>query len=69
MVGRIKNNEPIIFGMRERDDEVEDHGIRVIHFYIGDVDGEANDGRLQGLTSQMMNHGCWLESELSVRFT
>ena len=55
--------------MRERDDEVEDHGIRVIHFYIGDVDGEANDGRLQGLTSQMMNHGCWLESEPSVRFT
>ena len=26
--------------MREKDDEVEDHGIRVVHFYIGDGDDE-----------------------------
>ena len=32
VVRRIENSEPIIFDLRERDDELEDHGIRVIHF-------------------------------------
>ena len=46
-VRRTENSEPIIFDLRERDDEVEDHGIRVVHFYIAD-DDEPKDGRLQG---------------------
>ena len=35
VVRRIENSEPIIFDLRERDDELEDQGIRVVHFYIG----------------------------------
>ena len=40
---RIENGEPIIFDLRERDDEVADHGIRSIHFYIGDDDDVVDD--------------------------
>ena len=39
----IENSEPIIFDLRERDDEVEDRGIRVSHFYIGDDDDDDDD--------------------------
>ena len=35
-----RNSEPIIFDLREGHDEAEDHGIRVIHSYIGDDDDE-----------------------------
>ena len=38
VVRRIENSEPIIFYLREGHDEPENHGIRVIHFYIGDDD-------------------------------
>ena len=31
VVRRIENGEPIIFDLREGDDELEDHGIEVIH--------------------------------------
>ena len=41
-VRRIENGEPVVFDLRERDDELEDHGIRVIHFYIGD-DGDDDE--------------------------
>ena len=43
VVRRIGNSEPIIFDLREKDDEVEDHRIRVIHFYIGDADDDDDD--------------------------
>ena len=43
MVRRIENSEPIIFDLRERDDELEDQGIRVVHFYIGDDDDDDDD--------------------------
>ena len=36
VVRRIVNSEPIIFDLRQGDDELEDQGVRVIHFYIGD---------------------------------
>ena len=32
VVRRIENSEPIIFDLRERDDKLEDQGIREIHF-------------------------------------
>ena len=41
-VRRIENSEPIIFDLGQGDDELEDQGIRVLHFYIGD-DGDAPD--------------------------
>ena len=41
VVRRIENSEPIIFELREKDDELEDHGIRASHFYIRD---DGNDG-------------------------
>ena len=37
---RLENSEPVIFDLREKDDEVNYHGIRVIHFYIGDDDDD-----------------------------
>ena len=37
---RIANSEPIIFDLRQGDDELEDQGIRITHFYIGDDDEE-----------------------------
>ena len=43
VVRRFENSEPIIFDLRGRDDEVEDPGIRVIHFYIGDDDDNGDD--------------------------
>ena len=42
VVRRIENSEPIIF-----DDELEDQGIRVNHFYIGDDDDD-DDEPLRG---------------------
>ena len=39
VVRRIENSEPIIFVLRRGDDELEDQGIQVFHFYIGD-DGD-----------------------------
>ena len=38
VVRRIENSEPVIFDLRQRDDELEDQRIRVFHFYIGDDD-------------------------------
>ena len=56
VVTRIENSEPIIFDLRENDDELEDQGIRVIRFYIGDDDDEPQRSRkLRKLTSQMMS--------------
>ena len=43
MVRRIENSEPVILDLRERDDELEDQGIRVTHFYIGDDDDDDDD--------------------------
>ena len=40
VVRRIETSERIIFDLREGDDEVEDHGVRAIHFYIGDDDDD-----------------------------
>ena len=40
VVRRIENSEPIIFDLREREDELEDQGVRVTRFYIGDDDDE-----------------------------
>ena len=40
VVRRIVNSEPIIFDLRQGDDELEDQGVRVIHFYIGDDDDD-----------------------------
>ena len=40
MVRRIEKSEQIIFDLREKDDELEDQGIRAIHFYIGDHDDD-----------------------------
>ena len=40
VVRRIENSEPIIFDLRQGDHELEDQGIRVIHFYIGDDDDD-----------------------------
>ena len=40
MVSRIENSEPISFDLRQGDDELEDQGIRAIHFYIGDDDDD-----------------------------
>ena len=55
-VRRTENSEPIIFDLRENDDELEDQGIRVIRFYIGDDDDEPQRSRkLRKLTSQMMS--------------
>ena len=56
VVRRIVNDEPIIFDLRQGDDELEDQGVRVIHFYIGDDDDESqNSSKLVRLTCQMMN--------------
>ena len=43
VVRRIENCGPSIFDLRERDDEVEGHGLRVIHFYVGDDDDDDDD--------------------------
>ena len=43
MVRRIENSEPTTVDLRERDDELEDQGVRVIHFYIGDDDDDDGD--------------------------
>ena len=43
VVRRIENSEPTIFDLRERDDEVEGYGIRVVHFYIAGEDDDDND--------------------------
>ena len=40
MVRRIEKSEPIIFDLRQGDDELEDQGIRVVHVYVGDDDDE-----------------------------
>ena len=40
VVRSIENSEPIIFDLREREDELEDQGVRVTRFYIGDDDDE-----------------------------
>ena len=42
-VTRIENSGPIIFDAREGADELEDHGIRVIGFYIRDDDDDDDD--------------------------
>ena len=34
------NSEQFIFDLRQGDVELEDQGVRVIHFYIGDGDGD-----------------------------
>ena len=52
---RIENSEPIIFDLRERDDELEDQGIRVIRFYIGDDEDEPVIQEVEELTFQTMN--------------
>ena len=43
MVRRIENGEPIMFDLQERHDDAEDHGVRVVHFYIGDDDDDDGD--------------------------
>ena len=40
VVKRIVKREAIIFDLRKGDDELEDQGVRVIHFYVGDGDDE-----------------------------
>ena len=55
MARRIENSEPIIFDLRERDDELEDQGIRVIRFYIGDDEDEPVIQEVEELTFQTMN--------------
>ena len=47
MVRRIENSEPIIFDQRQGDDELEDEGIRVIYFYIGDDDDDDDEPECQ----------------------
>ena len=41
---KIENCEPIIFDLREKHYEAEGHGIRVVHFYIGDDDELCEEG-------------------------
>ena len=44
-VKRNENSEPIVFDLREKDDELEGPGIRVIHFCIGvEDDDDGDDG-------------------------
>ena len=40
VVRRSVNSEQFIFDLRQGDVELEDQGVRVIHFYIGDGDGD-----------------------------
>ena len=42
VIRRIENSEPIIIDLREGHDEAEDHGNRVIQFYIGDADDDVD---------------------------
>ena len=57
VVRRIAKSEPIIFDLRQGDDELEDQGVRVMHFYIGDDDDddEPEFQEVEEFTSQMMN--------------
>ena len=40
VVRRVENNEPIIFDLQEMHNGSEPHGIRIVHFYMGDDDGD-----------------------------
>ena len=51
---RIENSKPIIFDPRGGHDEAEDHGIRVVHFYIGDDDDDDDDDALDIEDCEMM---------------
>ena len=44
-VRRTVNSEPTIFDLRQGDDELEDQGVRVFHFYIGVDDDDDDDDK------------------------
>ena len=50
MARRIENREPITFDLGER----EDHGVRAIHFYIGDDDDEPCQDRRNPMEENSM---------------
>ena len=47
VVKRVANSETGIFDLRQGDDELEDQGVRVIHFYIGDDDEDDDEPEIQ----------------------
>ena len=43
VVRRIAKSEPTIFDLMQGDEELEDEGVRVMHFYIGDDDDDDDE--------------------------